>query len=183
MARLVDAEEFEAYCIERDPKYSEAEWQAYLDGVQRVLEAIDAAPTMTKYVRCEDCDEVVNSIIRPDLYYCMLHDCPTTKEGFCNEGHINKRYRDLMEISNLYLRGEKTLDEVVDAIRLMLAYDMWTKMFEEADVKVNAIGGHGPASPYDQPLMAETNYSAQLRYELETPVRRAKEVDKAYDKT
>lgn len=46
MARLIDAEEFEAYCIERDPKYSEAEWQAYLDGVQRVLEAIDAAPTM-----------------------------------------------------------------------------------------------------------------------------------------
>lgn len=87
-----------------------------------------------------------------------------------------------MEISNLYLRGEKTLDEVVDAIRLMLAYDMWTKMFEGADVKVDAIGGHGPASPYDQPLMAETNYSAQLRYELETPVRRAKEVDKTYDK-
>ena len=98
-------------------------------------------------------------------------------------GISNKRYRDLMEISNLYLRGEKTLDEVVDAIRLMLAYDMWTKMFKEADVKVNAIGGHGPASPYDQPLMAEINYSAQLRYELETPVRRAKEVDKAYDKT
>ena len=48
MERLIDAEEFEAYCIERDPKYSEAEWQAYLDGVQRVLEAIDAAPTMTK---------------------------------------------------------------------------------------------------------------------------------------
>lgn len=88
MARLIDAEEFEAYCIERDLKYSEAEWQAYLDGVQRVLEAIDAAPTMTKYVRCEDCDKVVHSIIRPDLYYCTLHDCPTTKEEFCNEGHI-----------------------------------------------------------------------------------------------
>ena len=98
------------------------------------------------------------------------------------KGISNKRYRDLMEISNLYLREEKTLDEVVDAIRLMPAYDMWTKMFEEADVKVNAIGGHGPASPYDQPLIAETNYSAQLRYELETPVRQAKEVDKAYDK-
>lgn len=99
------------------------------------------------------------------------------------KGMSNKRYKDLMEISNLYLSGEKTLDEVVDAIRLMLAYDMWTKMFEEADVKVDAIGGHGPASPYDQPLMAETNYSAQLRYELETPVRRAKEVDKPHDKT
>lgn len=97
-------------------------------------------------------------------------------------GVSNKRYRDLMEISNLYLRGEKTLDEVVNAIRLMLAYDMWTKMFEEADVKVDAIGGHGPANPYDQPLMAETNYSAQLRYELEAPVRRAKEVDKPHDK-
>lgn len=71
-------------------------------------------------------------------------------------GISNKRYRDLMEISNLYLRGEKTLDEVVDAIRLMLAYDMLTKMFEEADVKVDAIDGHGPASPYDQPLMAKT---------------------------
>lgn len=55
-------------------------------------------------------------------------------------------------------------------------------MFEGADVKVDAIGGHGPASPYDEPLIAETNYSAQLRYELETPVRQAKEVDKAYDK-
>lgn len=99
------------------------------------------------------------------------------------KGISNKRYRDLMEISNLYLRGEKTLDEVVDAIRLMLAYDMWTKMFEEVDVKVDTIGGHGPASPYDEPLIAETNYSAQLRYELETPVRQAKEVDKAYDKT
>lgn len=97
-------------------------------------------------------------------------------------GISNKRYRDLMEISNLYLRGEKTLDEVVDAIRLMLAYDMLTKMFEEADVKVDTIGGHGPASPYDEPLIAETIYSAQLRYELETPVRRAKEVDKAHDK-
>lgn len=97
-------------------------------------------------------------------------------------GISNKRYRDLMEISNLYLRGEKTLDEVVDAIRLMLAYDMLTKMFEEADVKVDTIGGHGLASPYDEPLIAETNYSAQLRYELETPVRQAKEVDKAYDK-
>lgn len=88
MARLIDAEAFEAYCIERDPKYSEAEWQAYLDDVQRVLEAIDAAPTMTKYVRCEDCDEVVNSLKRPDLYYCTLHHCETTKEGFCNEGHV-----------------------------------------------------------------------------------------------
>ena len=87
------------------------------------------------------------------------------------KGISNKRYRDLMEISNLYLRGEKTLDEV--------AYDMWTKMFEEADVKVDAIGGHGPASPYDEPLVAKTNYSAQLRYELEAPVRRAKEVNKA----
>lgn len=97
-------------------------------------------------------------------------------------GISNKRYRDLMEISNLYLRGEKTLDEVVDAIRLMLAYDMLTKMFEEADVKVDTIGGHGPASPYDEPLVAKTNYSAQLRYELEAPVRKAKEVNKAYDK-
>lgn len=98
------------------------------------------------------------------------------------KGISNKRYRDLMEISNLYLHGEKTLDEVVDAIRLMLAYDMWTKMFEEADVKVDATGGYGPASPYDQPLMAGTNYLAQLRYELEAPVRRAKEVDKPHDK-
>lgn len=98
------------------------------------------------------------------------------------KGISNKRYRDLMEISNLYLNGEKTLDEVVDAIRLMLAYDMWTKMFEEADVKVDAIGGHGPASPYDQPLVAETNYSAQLKYELEVPVRRAKEGTRPHDK-
>ena len=88
MARLIDAEEFEAYCIERDPKYSEAEWQVYLDGVQRVLEAIDAAPTMTKYVRCEDCDEVATSPNCPDYYYCTLRECQTTKEGFCDKGHV-----------------------------------------------------------------------------------------------
>lgn len=75
-------------------------------------------------------------------------------------GISNKRYRDLMEISNLYLRGEKTLDEVVDAIRLMLAYDMLTKMFEEADVKVDTIGGHGPASPYDEQLFSPAKIRA-----------------------
>lgn len=88
MARLIDAEEFEAYCIERDPKYSESEWQAYLDGVQRVLEAIDAAPTMTKYVRCEDYEEVAISPKCPDYYYCTLRERQTTKEGFCDKGHV-----------------------------------------------------------------------------------------------
>lgn len=90
----------------------------------------------------------------------------------------NKSHWELGKLLCTHLCGEKTLDEVMDTIELMLARDVWTTMD-----KINPIGGHGPASPYDQPLMAETNYSAQLRYELETPVRRAKEVDKAYDKT
>jgi hypothetical protein len=93
------------------------------------------------------------------------------------KGMSDESYWDRGELLCAYVRGEKTLDEIMDTIELMLARDVWATMD-----KINPIGGHGPASPYDQPLMAETNYSAQLRYELETPVRRAKEVDKAHDK-
>ena len=89
----------------------------------------------------------------------------------------DEHYWDKVELLCAYLRGEKTLDQVMDTIELMLTRDVWAMMD-----KINPSGGHGPVSPYDQPLMAETNYSAQLRYELETPVRRANEVDKAYDK-
>lgn len=89
----------------------------------------------------------------------------------------DEHYWDKVELLCAYLRGEKTLDQVMDTIELMLTRDVWAMID-----KINPIGGHGPVSPYDQPLMAETNYSAQLRYELETPVRRAKEVDKAHDK-
>nr|DAU58983.1 MAG TPA: hypothetical protein [Caudoviricetes sp.] len=89
----------------------------------------------------------------------------------------NKSHWELGKLLCAHLCGEKTLDEVMDTIELMLARDVWATMD-----KINPIGGHGPASPYDEPLIAETNYSAQLRYELETPVRQAKEVDKAYDK-
>ena len=88
----------------------------------------------------------------------------------------DEHYWDKVELLCAYLRGEKTLDQVMDTIELMLTRDVWAMMD-----KINLSGGHGPASPYNQPLMAETNYSAQLRYELETPVRRAKEVDKAHD--
>lgn len=90
---------------------------------------------------------------------------------------LDESYWDRGELLCAYVRGEKTLDEVMDTIELMLARDVWATMD-----KINPIGGHGPASPYDEPLIAETNYSAQLRYELETPVRRTKEVDKADDK-
>lgn len=90
---------------------------------------------------------------------------------------FDEHYWDKVELLCAYLRGEKTLDQVMDTIELMLTRDVWAMMD-----KINPIGGHGPASPYDQPLMAKTNYSAQLRYELETPVRKAKEVDNAHDK-
>lgn len=89
----------------------------------------------------------------------------------------DEHYWDKVELLCAYLRGEKTLDQVMDTIDLMLTRDVWAMMD-----KINPSGGHGPVSPYDQPLMAETNYSAQLRYELETPVRQAKEVDNAHDK-
>lgn len=29
-----------------------------------------------------------NGLDRNEVVSEMLHDCPTTKEGFCNEGHI-----------------------------------------------------------------------------------------------
>ena len=89
----------------------------------------------------------------------------------------DEHYWDKVELLCAYLRGEKTLDQVMDTIELMLTRDVWAMMD-----KINNSGGHGPVSTYDQPLMAETNYSAQLRYELETPVRQAKEVDNAHDK-
>ena len=89
----------------------------------------------------------------------------------------DEHYWDKVELLCAYLLGEKTLDQVMDTIELMLTRDVWAMMD-----KINPSGGHGPVSPYDQPLMAETNYSAQLRYELETPVRQAKEVDNAHDK-
>ena len=89
----------------------------------------------------------------------------------------DERDGELGKLIGAYLCGKKTLDQVMDTIELMLTRDVWAMMD-----KINPSGGHGPVSPYDQPLMAETNYSAQLRYELETPVRRANEVDKAYDK-
>lgn len=91
---------------------------------------------------------------------------------------LDEHYWDRVELLGAYLRGEKTLDEVMDVIELMLAWDMWATMLG----KIDASGGHGPTSPYDQPLVAKTNYSAQIKYELEAPVRRAEEVKKAHDK-
>ena len=73
----------------------------------------------------------------------------------------DEHYWDKVELLCAYLRGEKTLDQVMDTIELMLTRDVWAMMD-----KINPSGGYGPVSPYDQPLMAETNYSAQLRYEL-----------------
>ena len=85
---------------------------------------------------------------------------------------------DKVELLYAYLCGKKTLDQVMDGINQIMMFNIWEMLSKSLD----SIDGHGPASPYDQPLMAETNYSAQLRYELETPVRRAKEVNKAHDK-
>ena len=90
----------------------------------------------------------------------------------------DEHYWDKVELLCAYLRGEKTLDQVMDGINQIMMFNIWEMLSKSLD----SIDGHGPASPYNQPLMAETNYSAQLRYELETPVRRAKEVDKAHDK-
>ena len=94
------------------------------------------------------------------------------------KGMSDESYWELGKLMGAYLCGKKTLDQVMDGINHMLdsaAYEALLK-------RLNPIGGHGPASPYDQPLVAKTNYSAQLRYELEAPVRRAKEVNKPHDK-
>lgn len=94
------------------------------------------------------------------------------------KGMSDENYWELGKLLGAYLCGKKTLDQVMDGINQIIAFNTW----EMLSKSLNPIGGHGPASPYDQPLMAETNYSAQLRYELEAPVRRAKEVNKAHDK-
>lgn len=59
---------------------------------------------------------------------------------------------DKVELLYAYLCGKKTLDKVMDTIELMLTRDVWAMID-----KINPIDGHGPASPYDEPLMAETN--------------------------
>ena len=90
----------------------------------------------------------------------------------------DESYWELGKLIGAYLCGKKTLDQVMDGINQIMMFNIWEMLSKSLD----SIDGHGPASPYNQPLMAETNYSAQLRYELETPVRRAKEVNKAHDK-
>ena len=89
----------------------------------------------------------------------------------------DESYWELGKLIGAYLCGKKTLDQVMDGINQIIMFNIWEMLSKSLD----SIDGHGPASPYNQPLMAETNYSAQLRYELETPVRRAKEVNKAHD--
>ena len=93
-------------------------------------------------------------------------------------GMSDESYWELGRLLGTYLCGKKTLDQVMDGLNQMLD----SAVYEALLKSLNPIGRHGPASPYDQPLVAETNYSAQLRYERETPVRRAKEVNKAHDK-
>lgn len=90
----------------------------------------------------------------------------------------NESYWELRKLLGAYLCGKKTLDQVMDGINQIMAFDIW----EMLSKSLNPIGGHGPVSPYDQPLVAEANYSAQLKYELEAPVRRAKKVDKPHNK-
>ena len=95
------------------------------------------------------------------------------------KGMSDENYWELGKLVGAYLCGKKTLDQVMDGINQIMTFNIW----EMLSKSLNPTGGHGPASPYDQPLVAKTNYSAQLRYELETPVRRAKEVDEPHDKT
>ena len=90
----------------------------------------------------------------------------------------DESYWELGKLIGAYLCGKKTLDQVMDGINQIMMFNIWEMLSKSLD----SIDGHGPASHYNQPLMAETNYSAQLRYELETPVRQAKEVDNAHDK-
>ena len=94
------------------------------------------------------------------------------------KGMSDENYWELGKLVGAYLCGKKTLDQVMDGINQIMTFNIW----EMLSKSFNPTGGHGPISPYDQPLVAKTNYSAQLRYELETPVRRAKEVDKPHDK-
>ena len=90
----------------------------------------------------------------------------------------DESYWELGKLLGAYLCGKKTLDQVMDGIDQIMMFNTW----EMLSKSLNPVGGHGSASPYDQPLVAKTNYSAQLRYELEAPVRMAKEVDKPHDK-
>lgn len=64
----------------------------------------------------------------------------------------DENYWELGKLIGAYLCGKKTLDQVMDGINQIMTFNIW----EMLSKSLNPIGGHGPASPYDEPLIAET---------------------------
>lgn len=81
MMRLIDADKFEVYtCVNQS--------EDYVEGVQSVLEAIDAAPTVdaVEVVRCKDCEYSYDEI---SYLYCshgVCVDCEVPPDFYCAEG-------------------------------------------------------------------------------------------------
>lgn len=68
------------------------------------------------------------------------------------KGMSDESYWELSKLVGAYLCGKKTLDQVMDGINQIMTFDIWEMLSKSLD----PIGGHGPASPYDEPLITET---------------------------
>lgn len=64
----------------------------------------------------------------------------------------DESYWELGKLIGAYLCGKKTLDQVMDGINQIMTFDIWEMLSKSLD----SIDGYGPASPYDEPLIAET---------------------------
>lgn len=79
--RLIDADEFEVYtCVKKS--------KDYVDGVQSVLEAIDAAPTVdaAPAVRCKNCEYSYESIGYTICSHGVCSECIVQPDFYCAEG-------------------------------------------------------------------------------------------------
>ena len=78
--RPIDADKFDVYCCCGDP--------AYVEGVQSVLEMIDAAPTVdaVEVVHCKDCEYSYESIGYFICSHGVCSECIVQSDFYCAEG-------------------------------------------------------------------------------------------------
>lgn len=79
--RLIDADEFEVYtCVNKSTDY--------VEGVQSVLEAIDAAPTVDAVpaIRCKNCEYSYESIGYIIYSHGVCCECIVQPDFYCAEG-------------------------------------------------------------------------------------------------
>lgn len=79
--RLINADKFEVYtCVNKSTDY--------VEGVQSVLEAIDAAPTVdaVEVVRCKGCEYSYESIGYIICSHGVCSECIVQPDFYCAEG-------------------------------------------------------------------------------------------------